>query len=31
MLYIFNKEVVKQHKLLEEIIINKNKLFISKY
>jgi hypothetical protein len=31
MLYMFNKEVVKQHKLLEEIITNKDKLFISKY
>jgi len=31
MLYMFNKEVVKQHGLLEEIIINKDKLFISKY
>jgi len=31
MLYMFNKEVVKQYKLLEEIITNKDKLFISKY
>jgi len=31
MLYIFNKEVVKQHRLLKEIITDKDKLFISKY
>jgi len=31
MLYMFNKEVVKQHRLLEEIITNKDKLFIFKY
>ena len=31
MLYMFNKKVVKQHGLLEEIITNRDKLFISKY
>jgi len=31
MSYMFNKEVVKQHGLLKEIITNKDKLFISKY
>ena len=31
MLYMFNKEVVKQHELLKEIMTNKDKLFISKY
>jgi hypothetical protein len=31
MLYMFNKKVVKYYRLLEEIITNKDKLFISKY
>ena len=31
MSYMFNKEVVKRHGLLEEIITDRDKLFISKY
>ena len=31
MLYMFNKEMVKRHGLLEEIITDRDKLFISKY
>jgi hypothetical protein len=29
--YAFSKEIVKHHKTLKEIIINKDKLFTSKY
>ena len=31
MSYMFNKEVVKRHGLLKEIITDRDKLFISKY
>jgi hypothetical protein len=31
LIYIFNKIVVAQHGLLEEIIIDKDKLFTSKF
>jgi hypothetical protein len=31
MSYAFNKEIVKQHKTLKEIITNKDKLFVSKF
>ena len=29
--YAFNKEVIKRHSVLEEIITDKDKLFVSKY